>query len=83
MVFSPFLARADFCWLHEIDLYNRRAKNFMRTKFQLLIKTKMLKIKTLLDFKHSDDLFIILIKVKMPTIVGILTFMRMIKFIHS
>ena len=35
-------------------------------KFQLLIKTKMLKMKTALAFKLSDDVFIILINVKMP-----------------
>ena len=46
-------------------------------KFQLLIKTKMLKIKA---FIHSDAVFIMLVNVKMPTIVivGILTFISMI-----
>ena len=52
-------------------------------KFQLLIKTKMLKIKTFLAFKLSDVLFIMLINVKMSTIVGILTFMSMINFMLS
>ena len=67
-------------------------------KFQLLIKTKMLNIyvrkrakirnrynqaKTFLAFKLSDDVFIMLINVKMPTIVGILTFMSMINFMIS
>ena len=41
-------------------------------KFQLLIKPKMLKINTVFDFKRSDVVFIMLINVKMPTIVGIL-----------
>ena len=48
-------------------------------KFQLLIKTKML-IKIFLAFKLSDGVFILLINVKMPTIVGILTFMSRINF---
>ena len=34
---------------------------------------------TFLAFKRSDVVFIILINVKMPTIVGILTFMSMIE----
>ena len=42
----------------------------------------MLKIKTLLDFKLSDVVFVLLIIVKMPTttLVGILTFMSRINF---
>ena len=47
-------------------------------KFQQFIETKMLKIKTFLAFKLSYVVFIMLINVKMPTIVGILTFMCMI-----
>ena len=43
-------------------------------EFQLLTKTKMLKYKSFFAFKLSD-VFIMLINVKMPTIVGILTFM--------
>ena len=39
--------------------------------------------KTFLAFKLSDVVFIVLINVKMPTIVGILTFMSMIKFMPS
>ena len=38
-------------------------------------------MKNLLTPKLSDDEFIQLIKVKMPTIVGILTFMSMINLI--
>ena len=45
-------------------------------KFQLLIKTKMLKNKAFYLLKHS--LVILLINVKMPTIVGVLTFMSRI-----
>ena len=52
-------------------------------KFQLLIKTKMLKIKDFLAFKLWNVVFIMLINVKMPTIVGILTFMSMIKLTLS
>ena len=54
------------------------------SKFQLLIKTKMLKNKDFcLAFKLSVVVFIVLINVKMPTIVGILTFISTIKFILS
>ena len=47
-------------------------------KFQLLIQTKILKIKIFLCLIHSDGVFILLINVKMPIIVGILTLMSMI-----
>ena len=46
-------------------------------------KTKLLKIKNFLAFKLSDAVFIMLINVKMPTIVGILTFISMINFMLS
>ena len=46
-------------------------------KYQLLIKTNMLKIETVYAFKLLDVVFIMLIHVKMPTIVGILTLMSM------
>ena len=48
-------------------------------KFQLLIKTKMVKNKDFLAFKLSDVVFVMLINVKVSTIVGILTSMSMIK----
>ena len=52
--------------------------------FQVLIKkTKILQIKTLFAFKLSDVAFIMLINVKMPTIVGILTFMSRINSMFS
>ena len=47
-------------------------------KFQQLIKTKFLKKK---DFSWFQTLFVMLINVKMPTIVGILMFMSMINFV--
>ena len=47
--------------------------------FQLILKTKMLK-NIVLFFQFSDVVFIKLINVKIPTIVCILTFMRMINF---
>ena len=47
-------------------------------KFQLLINTKILKSK-----KLSDGVFIMLINVKMPTIVSILPFFSLIKFMLS
>ena len=59
---------------------------FMSMKFQLT-KTKMLKNKDISYFKLSD-VFVMLINVKMPTIVGILTFMgkihlRLSRFEHE
>ena len=48
-------------------------------KFQLLIKAKMLKNKDFLAFRLSAVVFIVLINVKIPTIVGIITFMSMKK----
>ena len=44
----------------------------------MLIKSKMLKNKNFLAFRCSDVVFFMLINVKMPTIVGILTFMSRI-----
>ena len=52
----------------------------LSTKFQLLIKLKYLKIKKFLALCLSDVVFIMLTNVKMPTIVGILTFMSRINF---
>ena len=52
-------------------------------EFQMLIKSKMLKNKDNLSFRCSDVVFIMLINIKMPTIVGILTFMSMINFMLS
>ena len=48
------------------------------TKFQLLIKTKILTIKKFLALSLSDVVLIMLINVKMPTIVGILALMSRI-----
>ena len=43
-------------------------------------KTKMLKKEPFLAFRLSDVVFTMLINVKMPAIVGILTFISMISF---
>ena len=55
----------------------------LSTKFQLLIKTKYRQIKKCLALSLSDVVFIVLINVKMPAIVGILTFMSRINFVLS
>ena len=55
----------------------------LSTKFQLLIKTKIPTIKKILALSLSDGVFIMLINVKMPKIVGILTFMSRINFVLS
>ena len=52
-------------------------------KFQLLIKAKMLKNENFLAFLLSDGVVIMLINVKMATIVAILTFMSLKKFMLS
>ena len=49
-------------------------------KCQLLLKTNLLEITDFFAFKLSGVVIIMLINVKMPTIVGILTFMSMINF---
>ena len=53
----------------------------LSTKFQLLINTQILKISKFLALSLSDIAFIMLINVKKPTIVGILTFIRRINFV--
>ena len=51
----------------------------LSTKFQLLIKTKILTTEEVIfALSLSDVVFIMLIDVKMPTFVGILTFMSRI-----
>ena len=55
----------------------------LSTKFQLLIKLKCRQMKKFLAVSLSDDVFIILINIKMPTIVGILTFMSRIQLVLS
>ena len=56
----------------------------LSTKFQLLIKTKIPTNKEVSCLKSLRYVvFIMLINVKMPTIVGILTFMSRINFVLS
>ena len=52
-------------------------------KFQMLIKSKIPTIKKCLALSLLDVVYIMLINVKMPTIVGILTFMSKINFVFS
>ena len=49
-------------------------------EFQLLLKSKMQKNNDFLAVNLTDDVIIMLINVKMPTIVSILTFISMIYF---
>ena len=67
-------------WLRGYNFFSCSTQ--LNTKFQLLIKTKMLKNKDFL-LSDSDVLFIMLINVKMPLVVDILTFMSMINFMLS
>ena len=57
----------------------------LSTKFELLIKTKYMyrQTKKFFALSLSDGVFIELINVKMPTMVGILTFMSRINFLLS
>ena len=52
-------------------------------KFHLLIKLKNRQMKKFLALSLSDVVFIMLINVKMPTIIGILTFVSRINFMLS
>ena len=52
-------------------------------KFQLLVKQKYQQIRKFPALRLSGVVFIMLINVKMPTIVGILTFMSRKKFVFS
>ena len=52
-------------------------------EFQMLIKLKYRQMKKFFAFSISDVVFIMLINVKMPTIVGILTFMSRINLVLS
>ena len=51
----------------------------LSTKFQLLIKIKYRQIKKFLALSLTDVAFILLINVKVPTIVGMLTLMSMME----
>ena len=55
----------------------------LSTKFQLLIKTEILTNEEVVALNLSDVVFIMLINVKMPTIVGIFAFMSRINFVLS
>ena len=55
----------------------------LSTKFQQPTKTNILKKKNFFAFKLSYIVFIMLINAKMPTNVGILTFINMNNFVLS
>ena len=73
----PIRANTQGPWV--INLFSCSIQ--LSIKFHLLIKTEMLeRKKCFLDLKLSLVVFIMLINVKMPTIIGILTLMSMINF---
>ena len=78
-------AKTSLIWMPGLEVIKRfSCSTQLIMRFQLLIKTKMLKNKGFLfAFKLSDVVFIMLINVKMPMIVGTLTFMSMIKCMLS
>ena len=71
---------------HQYDISGPKVIKFsscstqLSMKFQLLIKLKYRQMKKFPALSLSDVVFIMLINVKMPTIVGILTFMSRINF---
>ena len=52
-------------------------------KFQMLLKSKMLKLETFLAFRRSDVVFIMPIKIKLQAVFGILTILSMTKLMLS
>ena len=74
---------------HAINTWPRGYKTFFMlnsTEHEISTAYKKLKyrqIKKFLALGLSDVVFIMLINVKMPTVVGILTFMSMINFVLS
>ena len=75
----------SFCLVHRPRGYKRlfSCSTQLSTKFQLLLKLNYLHMKKFLALSLSEVLFIMLINVKMPTIVGILTFMSRVNFVIS
>ena len=78
---SPKLGHSFFSGPEVIKLFSRSTQLSM--KFQLLVKSKMLNNTGSSCFQTLRFVFIMLINVNMPTVVGILTFMSMINFILS
>ena len=69
-------------WPEIIKLFSCSTQ--LSTKFQLLIKTKInQQITKFLALSPPNVVFIMLINVKMPTSVGILTFISRINFVYS
>ena len=76
------------CFVNSVDPGLELIKLFscstqLSMKFQLLIKTKILTNKEVFALSLLDVVFIMLLNVKMPMIVGILTFMSRINFMFS
>ena len=65
------------------DIKHFSCSTQLSTKFQLLIKTEIPTNKEVSCLYPSEVVFIMLINVKMPTIVGILTFMSRMNFVPS
>ena len=79
-------------WSHKTDSQNITAPEVIQLfvlnfngaqNFNFSLKLKCRQMKKLLALGLSDNVFIVLINVKMPTIVGILTFMSRINFVLS
>ena len=76
--YKTMVIRSRFPWVHPKAFF---MLNSTENDFQMLLKTKVLKNKDFfLDLILSDVVFILVIYVKMPTVVGILTFMSNINF---
>ena len=66
-----------------IKLFSCLTQLNLAWNFNCSCNLKCWKIQTFLAFKLSDVVFVMLVNVKMPTFVGILTFMSMINFMFG
>ena len=83
--FKPHPACKKQIWYSLINLLiiMEPSNQFESIQFTLLKKLKYQKVKKFLALSLSDVVFIMLINVKIPTVVGILTFMSRINFVLS
>ena len=82
ILFNSFPASGGYC-LQTVQTQSVPDLSQLSMNFNCSWKIKCWKIKNFLAFKLSDVVFITLINVKMPTFVGILTFMSVIHFMLS
>ena len=81
--FFIILSERIFCEVRPRGYKTLSCSTQLSAKFQLLIKLKYRQINKFLALNLPDVVFIMLINVKMPTIVGILIFISWINFVLS